>query len=237
MIAEVGVGLTHDPCPLRQNHVIIHSVKVAWKSANLKLHWIFCCDVLCARSVYFFDEWSRCLSLLKRRYLRIIGLVAQKNWWRIKLARFALYLRGKRAETGLLYLIFNYLPFALDFESIWPLISALRAKIGSKIVSWTHWKVKREIQIFRKISFYATRQVIAENYDFLKNHISYLKRSRSKRNGNEFVWIKGGDLYGRRVNNVGFEQSTVKNKKSWRARSVRAKRMILWNEVDGWPAG
>jgi hypothetical protein len=36
-----------------------------------------------------------------------------------------LYLREKPAKTALLYLIFNSLSFALGFESIGPLISAL----------------------------------------------------------------------------------------------------------------
>jgi hypothetical protein len=48
--------------------------------------------------------------------------------------------RKKRAKTGLLYLKSNYLSFALGFESIGSLVSALWAKIGSKVVSDMYWK-------------------------------------------------------------------------------------------------
>jgi hypothetical protein len=62
--------------------------------------------------------------------------------WTKKVSRFAvergvayiaIYLIEKRAQTDLLYLKFNYLSFALGFESIGQLISALWTKIGSKV--------------------------------------------------------------------------------------------------------
>jgi hypothetical protein len=60
-------------------------------------------------------------------------------FWEKKLTTFTM--RGKHAKTGLLYLEYNSLSFALGFVSIGPqisqIISELWPKIGSKIVSRT----------------------------------------------------------------------------------------------------
>jgi hypothetical protein len=51
---------------------------------------------------------------------------------------YNLYLRKKPAKIVLLYLKFNSLSFALGFESIWTLISALWTKIGIKVAILTY---------------------------------------------------------------------------------------------------